>query len=151
MKYSRILPFLLLAIAMGALLPGCSTAMFPEYNPAGRVMAGQMLYSDKKRMFIGEFTVRQSPTDFALDVTKGPGMQLILVRENGDRMARVEAMEHSWQGNPHIYVPPPVRHWLEMREVFAGQTPDGATVSREPQKITVQFANGERFVFHING
>jgi len=148
--YRRIFPLFILAVAMGALLPGCGTPIFPEYNPAGRVVGGQMLYSDKKRVFIGEFTVRQSPTDFALDVTKGPGMELIMVRENGDNMARVEAMEHSWQGNPHIYVPPPVRHWLAIRDVFEGKTPEGATVTRGPSQITVEFANGERFVFHIN-
>ena len=138
------------AIAM-MMLGGCALSIFPEYNPAGRTVAGQMLYSGKKRTFIGEFTVRQSPTDFALDVTKGPGMQLILVRENGDRLVRIEAMGHTWQGNPHLFVPPQVKNWLAIREVFAGKTPEGATVTRAAKQITVEFANGERFVFQING
>jgi hypothetical protein len=147
----RLLSLSLAAAAILAPLPGCSTRIFPEYNPAGRNIAGQMLYSGKKRTFVGEFTVRQSPTDFALDVTKGPGMQLILVRENGDNLVRVEALNHAWQGNPQHFVPPQVRNWVALRTVFSGGTPEGADVKRTPGQITVQFANGERFVFHVNG
>jgi len=144
------LSFLPLAAALCATLAGCSTHIFPEYNPAGRTVAGQMLYSGKKRTFVGEFTVRRSPTDFALDVTKGPGMQLILVRENGDNLVRVEALGHTWEGNPRHFVPPQVRNWVALREVFSGGTPKDATVTRTPGQIAVQFANGDRFVFHIN-
>ena len=147
----RLLFSPLAAAAIFITLPGCSTGIFPEYNPAGRNIAGQMLYSGKKRTFVGEFTVRQSPTDFALDVTKGPGMQLILVRENDDNLVRVEALNHTWQGNPRHFVPPQVRNWVALREVFSGGAPRGATVTRAPGQITVQFADGERFVFHING
>jgi len=65
--------------------PSWPSSSVPVHRPSSG-------YSGKKRTFVGEFTVRQSPTDFALDVTKGPGMQLILVRENGDNLARV------WEG-----------------------------------------------------
>jgi len=146
----RLLCLLLVAVAVSTTLPSCSTGIFPEYNPAGRNIAGQMLYIGKKRTFVGEFTVRQSPTDFALDVTKGPGMQLILVRENGDTLVRVEALNHAWQGNPRHFVPPQVRNWVALREVFTGGTPAGANVTRTSGQITVQFADGERFIFHIN-
>ncbi|MGA3170809.1 MAG: hypothetical protein ABSE62_07320 [Chthoniobacteraceae bacterium] len=142
---------LLFPLLAAAALAGCATHIFPAYNPAGQNVAGQMLYSSKKRTFVGEFTVRQSPTDFALDVTKGPGMELILVRENGDNLVRVEALNHAWQGDPRHFVPPQVRNWVALREVFAGGTPAGATVTRAPGQISVEFANGERFVFHING
>ena len=150
----RVVRLLFTALAAAAFcvgLPGCASHIFPEYNPAGHTIAGQMLYSGKRRTFVGEFTVRKSPTDFALDVTKGPGMQLILVRENGDNLARVEALNHAWQGSPRRFVPPQVRNWLALREVFSGGTPTGATVTRTQRQITVSFANGERFVFHING
>ena len=136
---------------MFATLPGCVSGIFPEYNPAGHNLAGQMLYVGKKRTFVGEFTVRQSPTDFALDVTKGPGMELILVRENGDNLARVEALNHAWQGDPRHFVPAQVRNWVALRTVFSGGTPPGATVTRGARQISVEFASGERFVFHING
>ena len=149
-RAARLFPFLAAALFL-ALLQGCATNIFPAYNPAGRNIAGQMLYSGRKRTFVGEFTVRQSPTDFALDITKGPGMEIILVRENGDDLARVEAFSHAWQGDPRHFTPPQVRNWLAMRTVFAGGTPDGAVVTRGPQQVTVQFANGERFVFHITG
>ena len=139
------------AAALLAALVGCATSIFPEYNPAGRNVSGQMLYSGKKRTFVGDFTVRQSPTDFALDVTKGPGMQLILVRENGDNLVRVEALNHTWQGNPQHFVPAQVRNWVALRQVFTGGTPAGAKVTRTPRHIVVLFADGERFVFHING
>ncbi len=151
---SRALRLLFPALAAAAMLRRCRAARpisFPLTIPAGRNVAGQMLYSGKKRTFVGEFTVRQSPTDFALDVTKGPGMELILVRENGDNLVRVEALGHTWQGNPRLFVPPQVRNWVALRDVFAGGTPAGATVARSPGKIDVHFANGERFVFHING
>ena len=141
----------LYSVALALLLAGCAARIFPEYNPAGRNVAGQMLYIGKKHTFVGEFTVRQSPTDFALDVTKGPGMQLILLRENGDNLVRVEAMGHTWQGNPHVFVPPQVRNWVALREVFTGGSPAGARVTRTPGHITVVFANGERFDFHVNG
>jgi hypothetical protein len=146
----RLLVLPLAALAILATLPGCASSIFPEYNPAGRNLAGQMLYSGKKRTFVGEFTVRQSPTDFALDVTKGPGMELILVRENGDNLARVEALNHTWQGDPRYFIPAQVRNWVALRTVFSGGTPAGATVTRGPHQIAVDFANGERFVFHIN-
>jgi hypothetical protein len=132
-------------------LCGCSTGMFPEYNPAGRTIAGQMLYSGRKRTFVGEFTVRKSPTDFALDVTKGPGMELILLRENGDNLVRIEAMGHTWQGDPRHFVPPQVRNWVALSTVVNGGTPEGAQVTRGPGQISVTFANGERFIFHVNG
>jgi hypothetical protein len=147
---SRVVRLLIVPLAV-ILLPGCASHLFPEYNPAGRNIAGQMLYAGKKRTFVGEFTVRRSPTDFALDVTKGPGMQLILVRENDDNLVRVEALGHTWQGNPRHFVPPQVRNWVNLREVFAGGTPPGGHVTRAPGRITVDFADGERFVFHING
>jgi hypothetical protein len=148
---SRAVRLLLLSMAAVLTLSGCATGIFPAYNPAGRNVAGQMLYASKRRTFVGEFTVRQSPTDFALDVTKGPGMELILVRENGDNLVRVEALGHTWQGNPQHFVPPQVRNWVALRTVFSGGTPPGADVSRKPDQITVVFPNGERFVFHING
>jgi len=141
----------LVPLALVLTLAGCSTGIFPAYNPAGRNVAGQMLYVGKKRTFVGEFTVRQSPTDFALDVTKGPGMELILIRESDDNLVRVEALGHTWQGNPQHFVPAQVRNWVALREVFNGATPPGATVTRASNQITVLFANGERFVFHING
>jgi hypothetical protein len=147
----RAVRLLILPLAAAAALAGCATrGIFPEYNPAGRNVSGQVLYSGKKRTFVGEFTVRKSPTDFALDVTKGPGMQLILVRENGENLVRVEAMNHAWQGNPQHFVPPQVRNWVALREVFDGGTPAGARVKREPKQITVDFADGEHFVFHVN-
>jgi hypothetical protein len=138
------------AAAILATLSGCVSGIFPEYNPAGRNLAGQMLYAGKKRTFVGEFTVRQSPTDFALDVTQGPGMQLILIRENGDNLARVEALNHTWQGDPRHFVPAQVRNWIALRQVFSGGTPPGANVTHAPHQITVDFANGEHFVFHLN-
>ena len=141
---------LLPCLAVMLALAGCSTGLFLAYNPAGRNVAGQMLYEGKKRTFVGDFTVRQSPTDFALDVTKGPGMELILLREN-DTLVNVEALGHTWQGNPQHFVPSQVRNWVELRTVFTGGTPPGATVTRAPNQISVEFANGERFVFHING
>jgi hypothetical protein len=144
----RLLIFSLTAVLAFA---GCSTSIFPAYNPAGRNVAGQMLYVGKKRTFVGDFTVRQSPTDFALDVTKGPGMELILIRESDDNLVRVEALGHTWQGNPQHFVPAQVRNWVALRDVFTGGTPAGATVKRAPNQITVDFANGERFEFHING
>jgi len=147
---SRVVRLLIFPLAL-ILLPGCATHLFPDYNPAGRNLAGQMLYAGTKRTFVGEFTVRRSPTDFALDVTKGPGMQLILLRESDDNLVRVEAMGHTWQGNPQHFVPRQVRNWVALREVFSGGSPAGAHVTREPKRITVDFADGERFVFHING
>ena len=146
---NRLLRFCTLALAALA-LAGCASSVFPAFNPAGRNLGGQVLYVSKKRTFVGEFTVRQSATDFALDVTKGPGMELILIRQNGGNLARVEAMNHSWQGDPQRFTPPQVRNWLALREVFAGQNPPDATVSRSPGRIAVEFKNGERFVFHIN-
>jgi len=147
----RTIRLLFFSLSAVLALPGCVSSIFPAYNPAGRNVAGQVLYAGKKRTFVGEFTVRQSPTDFALDVTKGPGMELILIRENGDNLARVEALGHTWQGDPRHFVPPQVRNWVALREVFSGGTPAGANVTRGPNQITVDFANGERFVFHING
>jgi hypothetical protein len=147
----RVARHLFFSMAALLALAGCASNIFPAYNPAGRNVAGQMLYVGKKRTFVGDFTVRQSPTDFALDVTKGPGMEVILIRESDDNLVRVEALGHTWQGNPQHFVPAQVRNWVGLREVFTGGTPPGATVTRTANQITANFANGERFVFHING
>ncbi len=81
---------------------------------------------------------------------KGPGMQLILVRENGDNLARVEALNHAWQGNPRALRPAPGAQLGRparglLRRHAAGRHRDAGA-----GQITVDIPNGERFVFHIN-
>src|SRR4051812_27909040 len=86
-------------------LAGCSTARFSATTPAGKNLTGQMHYTSPKRSFVGDFTAKVSPTDFQLDVSKGPGVALISVHESNGTLARFEAGKHSWQGNPQHFVP----------------------------------------------
>jgi hypothetical protein len=42
-----------------------------------------------------------------------------------------------------------VRNWVALRDVFNGKTPEGAKVSAVPGQLSVEFPNGEHFIFHI--
>ena len=88
-----------------------TTRQFPTPNPQSKPLVGQLLYSSPKRTFVGDFTAQVSATDFQLEVTKGPGMSLIFVRDSSGTLARVEALGHSWQGNPR-FAPGIMRNWL---------------------------------------
>ena len=128
---------------------------------------GQMHYAGRNRSFVGDFTARVSENDFQLDVTKGPGVPLLSLRESGT-LARFEGGGHSWQGNPQHFVPGQLRGWLALHRALleAARTPssDGTrelpvqlgkgsvtTTGGAPARLHLELpASGERFAFQFS-
>lgn len=128
----------------------------PLPKPAGpfKVETGQVLYSTPKLTIVGDFVTKISPTDFFLNISKGPGASLITIRShntNGEQIVRFEGGGHHWQGSPR-FAPDQLKPWLALREVLRNRpAPAGCDVTRSAGEITVNFpARHERFVFHFN-
>ena len=133
------------------LLAGCATMrQFPAPNPNAKTLSGQVHYISPKRSFVGDFTAQVSDTDFQFDISKGPGVSLISIRESGGRLAHIEAMGHSWTGNPR-FAPGILRNWLSLGDVLAGRPTPNARVTRSDDQLTAVFpSSGERFVFQFS-
>jgi hypothetical protein len=140
-------PFILAAL----LLTACQTMPPLPELAAGAVRTGQVRYSSPGRSFIGEFWLRESRGSFQLEITKGPGIRLISVREVGGKAARVEGGGRSWQGTPDR-APRQLQSWLSLDDALAGRDGRGAwTVKQDRGQTKVTFAGtGERFEFHFN-
>jgi hypothetical protein len=151
---NRFFRSVFLTVPMLALATGCAflpnSRQFPAVNPHSKLLSGQVQYAGAKRSFVGDFTATVSDTDFSLDIGKGPGVSVISIRQSGGKLARVEAMGHSWQGNPR-HAPKIVRNWLSLGDVLAGKQVPNARLTRDAQGLTAEFPEThERFVFRFN-
>lgn len=147
MKNASLFP--LLAAVCGFV--GCQTTPLPDPEIGGHIRTGQMRYSSAERSFVGEFSMRVSPGEFQLDVSKGPGVTVMSLREVARAGARVEGGGRTWQGAANR-APKAVQSWLALDDVFAGRPGDGSwTATKRGAQTTVHFpVTGERFVFHFN-
>lgn len=103
--------------------------------------SGQLLYKGPTTTLIGEVLVRFSKTgDFELTFTKGPGVTLLMVRQDA-AFVRVSGplARGSWSGAP-ADAPSRLRGWAQLREEFI----------RAGDKSTIRHASGnESFVFRF--
>lgn len=79
--------------------------------------SGQLLYRSDKTTIIGEVLVRFSATgDFELTFSKGPGVTLLTLRQDG-QFAEVKGTMagRGWSGRID-HVPRQLEGWLELRE-----------------------------------
>ena len=110
----------------------------PEMNWQAKI--GQLQYQGPKTSLIGEVLVRFSKSgDFELTFTKGPGVTLIMVRQDAT-FARVEGplARGRWAG-PVEQAPRRFRGWLALRNVL-----------RQTQKPALKHSIGsETFVFQF--
>lgn len=138
---ARLIPFLAFSLALG--LTSCATTGHRFADPASDWQArnGQLLYRSHKTALIGEVLVRFSKAgDFELTFTKGPGVTLLMVRQDAN-FVRVSGplARGSWSGPP-ASAPARLRGWVELRDVLmkaAGQT----SMQHE--------ANGDAFKFRF--
>jgi hypothetical protein len=101
-------------------LTSCETTsphQFAEPSRDWRVRSGQLRYASPRTTLIGEVVVRFSRSgDFELTFSKGPGVALIVVRQDAS-FARVEGplAGGRWSGTID-QVPARLRGWVELRD-----------------------------------
>lgn len=110
---------ILIMIALG--LTSCQTIRHHFLDPSRDWQArnGQLLYRGNRTTLIGEVLVRFSNTgDFELTFTKGPGINLLEVRQDA-KFASVKGplARGGWSG-PIAQAPARLRGWLQLREVL---------------------------------
>ena len=105
---------------MTALLISCETTSQHQFAEPSRdwyVRTGQLRYASPTATIIGEVVVRFSKSgEFELTVSKGPGVALIVVRQDA-AFARLEGplAGGRWSG-PIEQAPPRLRSWLQLRD-----------------------------------
>ena len=104
-------------------LAGCATTSTHQFaQPAAdwQTRTGQLLYRNAKTTFIGDVVVRSSKNgDFELTFSKGPGINLLVLRQDA-AFADVKGpmAGRGWSG-PIEGAPQQLRGWLELRDAIA--------------------------------
>ncbi len=105
-------------------LTGCVTGLrhqFAEPSRDWQMRSGQLMYASSTATLIGDVVVRFSKNgDFELTFSKGPGVMLIVVREDAT-FARIEGplAGGRWSGRVD-QAPPRLRGWIELRNKLTG-------------------------------
>ena len=102
-------------------LTSCQTLrhQFLEPTPDWQAKIGQLQYRGPRTSLIGEVLVRYSTADdFELTFSKGPGVNLLTVRQD-DKFVRVSGplARGSWSGPPND-APARLRGWVSLREIL---------------------------------
>ncbi len=124
-------------------LTSCETARHQFANPATdwTARSGQLLYHGRKTTLIGEVLVRFSNKgDFELTFTKGPGVPLLMVRQD-PQFVRISGplARGSWSGPP-AQAPARLRGWVALRDLLMSSA----------EKPTAHYSSGgESFSFHF--
>ena|ERR1700704_4544384 len=110
----------LTSLGMTMFLVSCETTsqhQFAEPSRDWKMRTGQLMYATPTTRLIGEVVVRFSKSgDFELTLSKGPGVALIVVRQDAT-FASVEGplAGGRWSG-PIEQAPPRLRGWLQLRD-----------------------------------
>ncbi|HEX4638620.1 MAG TPA: hypothetical protein VH170_03960 [Chthoniobacterales bacterium] len=104
------------------LLSGCattSTHQFAEPKGDWQTRTGQLMYHSARRTVIGDVVIRTSSTgDFELTFSKGPGVNLFVLRQD-EQFAEVKgAMANRGWAGPIERAPEQLRGWLELRDAI---------------------------------
>lgn len=133
---------LLAAIVMTIGLTSCASIHeFAAPSTDWQARNGQLLYHGRKTTLIGEVLVRYSNRgDFELTFTKGPGVALLMVRQD-PTFVRVSGplARGSWSGPP-AGAPERLRGWVQLRDVL---------MKAGSQSTVRHSAGGESFTFHF--
>jgi hypothetical protein len=133
---------LLLIIAVH--LTSCASVsnhQFSEPAAGWQTKSGQLMYRTSKATLIGEALVRFSNTgEFALTVSKGPGIPLLSLRQDaGFAEFNANFTGQRWSGLT-AQAPQQLRGWLALRDQFL----------RAPNQQTLRYVSGnETFLFHF--
>jgi len=84
--------------------------------------AGQLAYSGPRMSLIGELLVRYSSAgDFELTFTKGPGVKLLVVRQDAQFASAEGPLAHGGWSGPIASAPTRLRGWFSLRDkIIAG-------------------------------
>ena len=125
-------------------ITSCATVSshhFSDPTPDWRSKIGQLMYRASGTTLIGEALVRFSKTDdFELTVSKGPGITLLVLRQD-ETFAEVKGglAGKGWSG-PVTQAPSQLRGWLGLRDQFL----------HEPDRKSLRYTAGnETFVFRF--
>jgi hypothetical protein len=125
-------------------LAGCattSTHQFAEPAREWQTRTGQLLYRNPKTTVIGDVVVRFSKAgDFDLTFSKGPGVNLLLLRQDTGFAEVNGPMAGSGWSGPVERAPQQLRGWLELRD----------KIVRAQDRHQVRYVSGsETFVFRF--
>jgi hypothetical protein len=119
-------------------LSNCATTerhQFAQPESNWQVRTGQLMYRNAKTTLIGDVVVRFSKTgDFELTFSKGPGMPLLVLRQDA-QFAQVSGTfaRNGWSG-PVDRAPQQLRAWLELRDQI---------LKNPTRNVIRQFSSGE--------
>jgi hypothetical protein len=125
-------------------LTSCQTIsrhLFSEPGLDWQAKTGQLQYRGPKTSLIGEVLVRFSKQgDFELTFTKGPGVTLIMIRQNASFVRVTGPLARgSWSGST-ASAPAHLRGWLELRDLL---------LHARDQKSLRHVAGAETFLFEF--
>jgi hypothetical protein len=131
--------------AVGLLiLTSCATVsrhQFAQPTPTWELRTGQLLYRTSTTTLIGEVFVRFSRQgDFELSFSKGPGITLLTLRQDGSFAEVRGAMAGPGWSGPVEHAPNRLRSWLALRDRL---------VRSQNQKTIRYVAGPETFVFRF--
>ena len=125
-------------------LTGCSTIsqhQFVEPTSNWQIRNGQLLYRTAKTSLIGDLLVRFSKNgDFELTFSKGPGVPLLILRQDSQYAEVKGAFSRGGWAGPVTRAPQPLQGWLGLRDVF---------LHAKNQRSLRYAANGETFLFRF--
>jgi hypothetical protein len=135
-------------------LTSCATIsrhQFAEPKTDWQARSGQLLYRNPKTTVIGDVIVRFSKAgDFELAFSKGPGVTLLVVREDSTFAEIKGPMAGSGWSGPIESAPQQLRGWLELRDkivhALATASPSGGGQDRHQVR---HVSGSETFVFRF--
>jgi hypothetical protein len=125
-------------------LTNCATTSRHQFTePAGgwRVRSGQLLYRAPGTTLIGDVLIRSSKSgDFELTFSKGPGVTLLMIRQDASFAEVKGPLARSGWSGPADRAPQQLRGWLGVRDKLIG--------SQDRQSVRYVAAN-ETFLFRF--
>jgi hypothetical protein len=134
-------PYLLALLVALTSCATTSTHQFAEPSRDWQTLTGQLLYRNPKTTVIGDVVVRFSKAgDFELTFSKGPGVNLLLLRQDAGFAEVKGPMAGSGWSGPIDRAPQQLRGWLELRD----------RIVRAEDRHQVRHVSGsETFVFRF--
>ena len=125
-------------------LTSCATVSRHQFaEPAGgwQTRTGQLLYRNATTTMIGEAIVRFSNSgDFELTFSKGPGLTLLVLREDRTFAELKGALARSGWSGPIERAPAQLRGWLQLRDQI---------IQAQSRKTIRVASGGETFLFRF--
>lgn len=125
-------------------LTACATTSTHQFAGPSRdwqTRVGQLLYRNPKTTVIGEVVVRFSKAgDLELTFSKGPGVNLLLLRQDIDFVEVKGPMAGSGWSGPIERAPQPLRGWLELRDKI---------IRAEDRHLVRHVSGSETFIFRF--